>query len=171
MVRISVFLRKELRDVLVCPPSAWKLRHLEVTCQGAAHMRKEQIRHAFNLSFLPRRFERLAFLVFSVRCGRVKVRFSCAVFWLGVGRSLGWRSRADRALRRSADCYPKHRRSIGVAVDGSGNVYIADGNSTVYKETPSAGGYAQSIVANSGLNEPKDCCGWQRQRLFCRWRH
>jgi sugar lactone lactonase YvrE len=50
---------------------------------------------------------------------------------------------------------PSTAGGIGVAVDGSGNVYIADGNSTVYKETPSAGGYAQSIVANSGLNEPQ----------------
>jgi sugar lactone lactonase YvrE len=43
---------------------------------------------------------------------------------------------------------------IGVAVDGSGNVYIADGNTQVLKETPSAGGYTQSIVADS-LNEPQ----------------
>ena len=31
---------------------------------------------------------------------------------------------------------PSTAGGIGVAVDGSGNVYIADGNSTVYKETP-----------------------------------
>jgi hypothetical protein len=42
--------------------------------------------------------------------------------------------------------------STGVAVDGSGNVYIADGR--VLKETLSAGGYTQSIVAN-GLSFPE----------------
>ena len=42
--------------------------------------------------------------------------------------------------------------STGVAVDGSGNVYIADGR--VLKETLSAGGYTQSIVAN-GLFFPE----------------
>lgn len=42
----------------------------------------------------------------------------------------------------------------GVAVDGSGNVYIADrSNDRVLKETPSNGGYTQTVVAN-GLNGP-----------------
>ncbi|MGA2217088.1 MAG: NHL repeat-containing protein, partial [Terracidiphilus sp.] len=41
----------------------------------------------------------------------------------------------------------------GVAVDGSGNVYIADTvNSRVLKETLSAGTYTQSVVANSATN-------------------
>jgi len=47
---------------------------------------------------------------------------------------------------------------VGVAVDGSGNLYIADGyNDQVLKETPSAAGYTESVVANSasvGLNGP-----------------
>jgi hypothetical protein len=42
--------------------------------------------------------------------------------------------------------------STGVAVDASGNIYIADGR--VLKETLSAGGYTQSIVAN-GLFFPE----------------
>jgi sugar lactone lactonase YvrE len=38
----------------------------------------------------------------------------------------------------------------GIAVDGAGNVYIADqDNYTVYKETPYNGGYSQSIVDNT----------------------
>jgi DNA-binding beta-propeller fold protein YncE len=42
-----------------------------------------------------------------------------------------------------------------VAVDGSGNIYIADaGNQRVVKETLSAGVYTQSVVASSGLNGP-----------------
>lgn len=41
------------------------------------------------------------------------------------------------------------------AVDGSGNVYVVDyNNNAVYKETLSAGGYTQSVVA-SGLNNPE----------------
>jgi sugar lactone lactonase YvrE len=41
----------------------------------------------------------------------------------------------------------------GVAVDGSGNVYIADfWNNRVLKETLSAGGYIQSVVANAATN-------------------
>jgi uncharacterized protein YjiK len=41
----------------------------------------------------------------------------------------------------------------GVAVDGSGNVYIADTyNSRVLKETLSAGSYTQSVVASSATN-------------------
>ncbi len=43
-------------------------------------------------------------------------------------------------------------------MDGGGNVYIADlGNQRVVKETPSGGGYAQSVVAdatNNGLSYP-----------------
>ena len=46
----------------------------------------------------------------------------------------------------------------GIAVDGSGNVYIADyGNFRVLKETPSAGGYVESVAvnaANNGLEQP-----------------
>jgi sugar lactone lactonase YvrE len=43
---------------------------------------------------------------------------------------------------------------FGVAVDGNGNVYIADTyNNRVLKETPSAGGYSQSVVAID-LNKP-----------------
>jgi len=43
--------------------------------------------------------------------------------------------------------------TTGIAVDGSGNVYIADpNNSWVLKETLSAGGYTQSVVANSATN-------------------
>lgn len=44
---------------------------------------------------------------------------------------------------------------IGVAVDCSGNVFIADtGNNRVLKETLSGGSYAQSTVVSSGLNTP-----------------
>jgi sugar lactone lactonase YvrE len=51
-------------------------------------------------------------------------------------------------------------RPIGVAVDGSGNVYIVDfGNSRVLKETLSAGGYTQSVVANAANNGLVDPSG------------
>jgi streptogramin lyase len=43
----------------------------------------------------------------------------------------------------------------GAAVDGSGNIYIADwGNNRVLKETPSAGGYTESTVQTSALSSP-----------------
>ena len=42
-----------------------------------------------------------------------------------------------------------------VAVDGSGNVYIADtGNARILKETLSAGSYTQSTIPTSSLNSP-----------------
>jgi DNA-binding beta-propeller fold protein YncE len=43
----------------------------------------------------------------------------------------------------------------GVAVDGSGNVYIVDsGNNRMLKETNSAGSYTESTVPTSALNNP-----------------
>jgi sugar lactone lactonase YvrE len=43
----------------------------------------------------------------------------------------------------------------GVAVDASGNVYIADlGNNRILKETLSGAGYVESTVASNGLNAP-----------------
>ncbi|MGA9127135.1 MAG: hypothetical protein WB425_03255 [Terracidiphilus sp.] len=44
--------------------------------------------------------------------------------------------------------------AYGVAVDGSGSVYVADtGNNRVLKEIPSAGSYTQSVIA-SGVGYP-----------------
>lgn len=38
---------------------------------------------------------------------------------------------------------------LGIAVDGTGSIYVADlGNSRILKETPSTGGYIESVVAN-----------------------
>jgi sugar lactone lactonase YvrE len=43
----------------------------------------------------------------------------------------------------------------GVAVDAAGDVYVSGAyNSQVVKETPSAGGYTQSLVPTSTLNDP-----------------
>ena len=42
---------------------------------------------------------------------------------------------------------------IGMAIDGSGNVYIADySQSQILKETPTAGGYTETVVANAAMN-------------------
>ena len=47
-------------------------------------------------------------------------------------------------------------RVAGVAVDGSGNIYIADqGNDVVWKETLSSGSYTQSILPSSSLSGPQ----------------
>jgi sugar lactone lactonase YvrE len=43
--------------------------------------------------------------------------------------------------------------AYGIAVDGSGNIYIADYAESVYVETPSPGGYTQSMVV-TGLAYP-----------------
>ena len=43
----------------------------------------------------------------------------------------------------------------GVAVDGAGNVYIADtGNNRILLETPAASGYTQTVLIDSGLSNP-----------------
>lgn len=43
----------------------------------------------------------------------------------------------------------------GVAVDANLNIYIADvGNNRVLKETPSSGGYQETVVASTGLHSP-----------------
>ena len=42
-----------------------------------------------------------------------------------------------------------------VAVDGSGNIYVADaGNAVILKESPTVGGYTQSSILTSSLNNP-----------------
>jgi hypothetical protein len=39
---------------------------------------------------------------------------------------------------------------LGIAVDGAGSVYVADaGNSRILKETPSGGGYTESVILNT----------------------
>jgi N-acetylneuraminic acid mutarotase len=44
----------------------------------------------------------------------------------------------------------------GVAVDGNGNIYVADtNNSRVVLETPSQGGYSQTVLFSSGLKTPR----------------
>jgi len=40
-----------------------------------------------------------------------------------------------------------------IVVDGSGNVYFADGaTNRVLKEAPSGSGYIQTVIANGGVN-------------------
>ncbi|MGD0904417.1 MAG: choice-of-anchor D domain-containing protein, partial [Terracidiphilus sp.] len=68
----------------------------------------------------------------------------------GVGPQVNFLPGAERAVPTSALNDPS-----GVAVDGSGNLYIVDsGNNRVLKETLSAGSYTESAVATSALNSP-----------------
>jgi hypothetical protein len=63
----------------------------------------------------------------------------------GTGPQVTFLPGAESTLPSSTLAYP-----FGVAVDGSGNVYIADaGNNRVLKETLSAGVYTESTVPTS----------------------
>ncbi len=65
----------------------------------------------------------------------------------------------------------------GVAVGGNGQVYIASGAwfngdtllpGVLYVETPSSGGYAQTIIPTPGVNMLEWGRGrWERKRLYC----
>jgi len=68
----------------------------------------------------------------------------------GVGPQVIFLPGAESTVPTSALSYPS-----GVAVDGSGNVYIVDsGNNRVLKETLSAGSYTESTVPTSALSYP-----------------
>ena len=47
--------------------------------------------------------------------------------------------------------YPSTFDNLTVAVDGSGNVYLSDCSTEIYKETPSGGSYIESTVPTNGL--------------------
>jgi sugar lactone lactonase YvrE len=69
---------------------------------------------------------------------------------IGVGAQLNFLPGAETAIPTSALSGPS-----GVAVDGNGNVYIADSvNNRVLKETLLSGSYTESPVPTSALNYP-----------------
>jgi sugar lactone lactonase YvrE len=68
----------------------------------------------------------------------------------GVGPQVNFQPGTKSTVQSSALGYPSN-----VAVDGSGNIYIADtGNNRILKETLSAGSYTESTVPTSVLNSP-----------------
>jgi hypothetical protein len=68
----------------------------------------------------------------------------------GVGPQINFLPNTESTVASSGLNYP-----YGVAVDGSGNVYIADPvNNRILKETLSEGGYTQSTLSTSSLNYP-----------------
>jgi DNA-binding beta-propeller fold protein YncE len=68
----------------------------------------------------------------------------------GIGPQVNFLPGTESAVTASVMASPS-----GVAVDASGNVYIADsGNNRVLKETPSEGGYIESTVPTSTLAYP-----------------
>ena len=69
----------------------------------------------------------------------------------GVGPQVNFQPGAESAVSSSALTSPS-----GVAVDASGNIYIADsGNNRILKETLSAGSYTESAVPTSSLSGPQ----------------
>ena len=68
----------------------------------------------------------------------------------GVGPQINFLPGTESTVTSSGVAGPQK-----VAVDGAGNVYVDDSvNDLIWKETPSAGGYTQSILSISSLNYP-----------------
>jgi hypothetical protein len=63
----------------------------------------------------------------------------------GVGPQVNFLPGAQSVIAKDK---PPYGYFTAIAVDGSGSIYIADGIGWVLKETPTAGGYTQSVVAN-----------------------
>jgi hypothetical protein len=73
---------------------------------------------------------------------------------IGVGPQINFLPNTESVI---ASLYSGLMNPYSVAVDGSGNVYIADsGNHRILKETLSEGGYIESTVPTSSLNIPYD---------------
>jgi DNA-binding beta-propeller fold protein YncE len=69
---------------------------------------------------------------------------------MGIGSMTNFLPGTESAIPSSSLANP-----FGVAIDGSGGVYIADtGNNRVLKETFSSGSYAESTVTTSALTDP-----------------
>jgi len=100
----------------------------------------------------------VAFRVFGSLHKRGRLPASCSVLalmlcgaWVGVHAQTAHFAWAQSVVANAANDGLFH--ASGVAVDGSGNVYVADsGNDRVLKETLSAGGYILNVVANAANN-------------------
>lgn len=68
----------------------------------------------------------------------------------GMGPQISFLPGTETTVASSGSTSPS-----AIAVDGSGNVYVADFQTNViWKETPSAGGYSASVLPTSSLNNP-----------------
>ena len=71
---------------------------------------------------------------------------------LGVGPQINFLPGTESTVVTTSGAAP-----TAIAVDGNGNIYIANGGrnwNAIWKETPSAGGYTESTIPTSSLSNP-----------------
>jgi hypothetical protein len=80
----------------------------------------------------------------------------------GTGPEVGFLPSTEKGIPTSALSIP-----LGIAVDGNGDLFVADyGNNRVLKETLSGGSYAESVISTSPLSGPRGLAVDGRGNLY-----